>query len=497
MEAEKLVELNEYTWTYKGANEASLRNICFKIKRGQFVVIIGDSGSGKSTLAYTVSGAIPDLLPGTGSGSIARKGAVISETQGQPLLSAIALQDPSNSFVALTVQDELAFGLENEGREPDDIRNSIYSVAQRLNIFNLLDRSPLKLSGGERQLVAIASILILDRELYVIDDCLSQIDCDRRAVVLLMLSELQSKGASIFLTASERLYHDLIPDEIFFLDGGRISEASDTNFSRKLYSVDSLFAPPFGNICKDVGQEKNGKACTVHVENLSYSQAARRDVKILRSIDIKIKDGESIGLVGKNGSGKTTLAKCIAGLLKPSAGRIEISGSGMSLDPRNVGIVLQNPEHQLFCRTASEEIILGLREVGITGKKALELTNELLLCFQLQDISSVDPFFLSKGQRQALAIASVIATRPAVLILDEPSSALKYPALLDMLQRVGSFLSYRPRILVLISHNAELVKHLCQRVIVMSDGMIEFDESTDVLESLLDDNYGCAVAAKA
>ncbi len=471
MSQKTIVELFHYSWTYCGATEPALIDVSFSFEQGEVIAILGASGSGKTTLALASAGAIPSLIQGTALGQIILS-SFASSGAHHSSFAAVALQDASNTFVTSTVLDEMAFVLENECVPAFQIRSDIQSLSSRLQIDHLLDRSPLNLSGGEKQLVALASILLSHRQVYVIDDALTQIDENRKSILFSIFDEIASNGSSVLITATNLSDLPSRVSRLYHMSNGKLALIDSTKDQRTHPPVLTQFAA-IPIIATESINMTADDGIFLQVRRLSYKVSA--DVApILNGIILDIPSGERLAVVGRNGSGKSTLLRCIAGLLEPSSGEIHLRSETYT-NRTLVGTVLQFPDTQLFCRSVRDEIALSVKRLCLSREDCNEQIDFLLHTFDLYEYRDIDPYLLSKGKRQALAVAVVLAARPSILILDEPCSAIDRDEFLKMLGPCLSLNIYTPDVLILAVHSLDILVGLCKRVVGLNGGVLEFD----------------------
>jgi energy-coupling factor transport system ATP-binding protein len=504
-----MIRFNSLTYRYPDIEEPVLEDISLDIEEGEFLLVMGPSGSGKSTLLRCLNGLVPHFYGGQIAGDlrVSDRDPVALGPRGMADLVGFVLQDPEAQFVVDQVEDELAFALENQGLDPVVMRKRVEEVLDQLSIAHLRGRSVHTLSGGERQRVAIAAVMTLQPEVLVLDEPTSQLDPQGAEEVLDTLVKLnQDLGLTVILSEHrlERVMQYV--DRILYLPGlGRPPILDEPRTVLRQVEL----TPPLVTLAKELGWAplpltiKEGRrfarrlpgvpeqpanvdssvprlpsSVSISVHNLGYSYNGH---PALHGVSLEVRWGEFVALMGRNGSGKTTLLKQLVGLLKPDHGGVEIA-SRQSLAPmdtrqlpveetiRSVGYVPQNPNALLFSDTVRQELDFTRRGHG------LELSDYSVLLEMLGLSDHVDhyPRDLSVGERQRVALASILVAEPQILLLDEPTRGLDYgqkAALTAILQQAKG----QGRTMIMATHDVELVAQCADRVVLMGDGQIVVD----------------------
>jgi len=515
---DEAIRIRDLWWRYELGQDWALRGINLTVRRGEFLVIVGPSGAGKSTLCLTLCGMIPHFSRGYYKGEVLING---QETRRMKLSEitrrvGIVFQDPDTQFVTMSVEDEVAFPLENHGVPRDEMIRRVRRTMEMTRILELRDKYPHELSGGQKQRVAIASILALEPEILVLDEPTSDLDPVGKSEVFSMLAELKRTGRTIILvehnTEEAAKYADRV---VLLMDGRIVREGPPRRVFEDVESIKSagVYPPQVTELayilsnrngvggelpitleeCLEWLRERNAKvvapaperpptkradgAPIISVRNVSYSYPD--GTAALREVSLEFSRGEFAAIIGQNGSGKTTLVKHIVGLLKPTAGEVWIFGrrtSEMSIKEiaTKVGYVYQNPDHQLFCQTVYEECAYGLRNLGLGEAEIRERVGEILRKVGLGGLEKTDTFLLGKGQRQRLAIASTLVMNPEVIIVDEPTTGQDMAQSTSIMELLESLHS-EGRTVIIVTHNMRLVAEYAERVVVMQAGRVILD----------------------
>ena len=515
---DEVIRVRDLWWRYELGQEWALKGIDLTVRRGEFLVIVGPSGAGKSTLCLTLCGMIPHFSRGHYKGEVMING---HETRKMKLSEitrkvGIVFQDPDTQFVTMSVEDEVAFPLENHGVPREEMLERVRRTMEMTRILELKDKYPNELSGGQKQRVAIASILALEPEIIILDEPTSDLDPVGKSEVFSMLAELKRTGRTIILVEHNTEEAAKYADRVILLrDGKIVMEGPPRKVFLEVESIKSagVYPPQVTELayhlstrygvrgelpitleeCLEWLRKINARITTpikfgpsprrangesiISLRDASYSYPD--GTAALRDINIEFARGEFAAIIGQNGSGKTTLVKHIVGLLKPSVGEVRIFGkktSEMSIKEiaTKVGYIYQNPDHQLFCQTVYEECAYGLRNLGVPETEIRRRVGEILEKVGLQGLENVDTFLLGKGQRQRLAIASTLVMNPEIIIVDEPTTGQDMVQSTSIMELLRS-LHAEGRTIIIVTHNMRLVAEYAERVVVMHAGRVILD----------------------
>jgi len=515
---DEVIRVRDLWWRYELGQDWALKGIDLTVRRGEFLVIVGPSGAGKSTLCLTLCGMIPHFSRGYYKGEVMIIGR---ETRKMKLSEitrkvGIVFQDPDTQFVTMSVEDEIAFPLENHGVPRQEMIERVKRTMEITRIIELKDKYPHELSGGQKQRVAIASILALEPEIIILDEPTSDLDPVGKSEVFSILAELKRAGRTIILVEHNTEEAAKYADRVVLLrDGKIIMEGPPRKVFEEVESIKSagVYPPQVTELaytlstrygvrrelpitleeCLEWLRELNARIVTpnrlersptgvkgesiISLKDVSYSYPD--GTAALRDVTLEFARGEFTAIIGQNGSGKTTLVKHIVGLLQPTVGEVRIFGkktSEMSIKEiaTKVGYVYQNPDHQLFCQTVYEECAYGLRNLGLSEPEIRRRVSEILGRVGLQGLEKVDTFLLGKGQRQRLAIASTLVMNPEVIIVDEPTTGQDMSQSTSIMELLAS-LHREGRTVLIVTHNMRLVAEYAERVVVMQAGRVVLD----------------------
>jgi energy-coupling factor transporter ATP-binding protein EcfA2 len=505
-----LIRIREFSFSYNGADRPALNNISLAIEDGQFVLITGASGSGKSTLCRVFNGLVPHFYGGKISGKAEVQGRDILKTPPKELATKVGMvfQDPENQLVTTDVEREIAFGLENLGYPRNLIARRIEEALDTAGIAQLRFARNNELSGGEKQKVAIASVLALHPEILVLDEPTSELDPQSAEEVLRLLERLNDElGLTVILIEQrlDRVAH--LVDRLLVMGGGKII-ADGT--PREVMGGDieglGIGLPPVIRLMRQLpGKELalNGLPLTVKDARLQLQKVLKgvktaefadagasakpvlnvdklwfsyRERAALRNINLDIERGGFIGIMGRNASGKTTLVKQFNGLLRPTRGRVRLEGVDTSQSTvaelsQRVGYVFQNPNDHLFADSVEDEIAFSLRNRGAEESEINKVVEGMLDEFELERYRKSYPRNLSGGEKQRVALASVLAGQPEIIVLDEPTRGMDYVLKKKLINYLDDY-RRRGNTVIMVSHDVETIAECAQRVVLLSEGRV-------------------------
>ncbi|MEM9292196.1 MAG: ATP-binding cassette domain-containing protein [Acidobacteriota bacterium] len=511
---EMVARLDRVSYRYSPQGPAVLKELSLEVEAGELLVVTGPSGSGKSTFLRLFNGLVPNFHGGVLGGRLEVCGLdpVAQGPSGMASEVGFVTQDPESQTVAVRVEDEIAFALENAALSSAVMRKRVEEGLDQLSIADLRQRPLEELSGGERQRVALAAALVLQPSLLVLDEPTSQLDPQGAEEVLSALRRLNEDLGLTIVVAEHRLeriahaadrllYLPASAEEEVLLGEPRevlakaglgppltrlgaalgwrpvpltVREARPRR--REILEVLSLVFPePAGEPPKTSSpQEQQNPESLVQASNLRFSYPdgdspfGRRDV--LRGVDFTLAAGERIALLGRNGSGKSTLLKLLVGLLEPEAGRLRVlrqqpRRSSLAKLARSVALLPQNPLRLLFRESVEEELRWSCQIHDVPWEKAEALLQRL----GLEARRHAHPRDLSSGERQRAALAALLVSEPRVLLLDEPTRGLD-PVGKDRLLELLEEQSDGGAAVVLVTHDVELAARFARRVVLLAEG---------------------------
>ncbi|MDQ2941744.1 MAG: energy-coupling factor ABC transporter ATP-binding protein [Chloroflexota bacterium] len=478
------------TFRYRRASEPAIRDLSLTVGPGEVLLVAGPSGCGKSTLIRAINGLIPHAYRGEQRGVVRVEGRSVAELRMRDISLAVGtmLQDPSRQIVGSTVEAELAFGPENLGQPPAQIRERIGQVIAEAGIQALAGRDTAGLSGGERQLVAMAGTLMLRPRLYVVDEPLANLDPATARRLLLTLRALADEGHAVVIV-EHRVEEALAlrPDRVLYLDEGVARYLGPVDGFLRMADPEAVRLP-FEVVLERARQSAprvlaapraRGPAEPVRLAfgGVRVELGGR---PVIRGLTADLGARQVVAVLGPNGSGKTTMFRTAMRLIDPSAGSVSVDGRPAAdrtvADLARVfGYVFQSPSQMLFARTVREELLFGPRNLGMAMDDADQTALASLRRASLDEEGILDrpPLTLSFGQQKRLALAIGLALRPPTLILDEPSAGQDHRSATRFMEAVRGISELES--LYFVTHDVDLALSHADRILVIRDGELVAD----------------------
>ena len=440
-----------------------LSDINLEIQDGEFVLICGESGCGKTTMTKLINGLIPHFVRDVSvDGTITVCGKNVAEMPMYEIAELVGsvFQNPRTQFFYTNSNAEMAFGLENRGVEPEYIRKRIKNTINELDIEKLEDRDVFSMSGGEKQLLAFASVYAMNPQIYVLDEPSANLDIAAMEKLSERMKVIKKKGHTVVVAEHRLAWIQKFADRIIYMKEGRIEQefTSDefkalSDLKRKQMGLRSI-VPEQIQIPEITG---NSEDAVLQICNLSCK---RKKQVIFQNISLSARAGDIIGITGKNGAGKSTFCNCLCGLLKPKGGEILYQGKKLSEKARTklFGMVMQEVNHQLFSDSVKNECLLANEDASEQEIK------ELLEEFDLKEYAEYHPMILSGGQRQRLAVCQAVMGGKKLLIFDEPTSGLDFRHMCQV-EKLMKRLAEEKYIIIVVTHDYEFLNRACKRYI--------------------------------
>lgn len=517
---EPIIEFRNYTFKYRSQVEPTLRDINLTIYPGEKVLIVGPSGSGKSTIAHCINGLVPFSFPGEAQGSLTVGGKEPAKEGvfGMSKTVGTVLQDTDGQFIGLTVAEDIAFALENDCVEQEEMFARVDAVAEIVDVKKLLGNAPTELSGGQKQRVSMAGVMVDDVDILLFDEPLANLDPATGKRAISLIDEIQKKKNTTILIIEHRLedvlYKDV--DRIIVIGEGRV--AADCRPEELLcgdvLEKQGIREPLYVTALKHAGCTLAPETHPEHVETMElapYAQQVRnwfekaplppKEKKtepmlevldldfayitgrpVLRDIRFKIHKGEMISVVGKNGAGKSTLSNLICGFVNPDNGAILLGGkdiAGLSIKERGerIGLVMQNPNQMISKPMIYDEVALGLRARGVLEEQIKEKVYDTLKICGLYPFRNWPVSALSFGQKKRVTIASILALDPDILILDEPTAGQDYRHYTEIMEFLKELNEKHHITILMITHDMHLMLEYTDRAVVIADGRLLADDT--------------------
>lgn len=502
----------------RGAGNAprpALREVSLELDAGELCYLMGRTGAGKSTLCRCFNGIIPALQPGEFTGEVRVGGEAIS---GRPVHEVarrvgVLFQDFEAQLLASDVEREVAFGLENACMEREQMHRRVAEMLELVGLSELRGRDPATLSGGQKQRLALAAVLAPEPSVVVLDEPTTDLDPRAKHELARVLRDLSARGVTL-LIADHETGDALTAASLVVLQTGEV--AFDDAPERLLRDPErcrelGVLPLPMPELCARLGIEErpltvaeaaevlrtggrrlDAVECArvigddgpapgeplIEVEGVSFTYA-QTATPALSDVSLTIREGEFVVLLGENGSGKSTLARHLNGLLAPDRGVVRVAGQETRATPvremaARVGYLFQNPDHQIFAPTVAEEVAFGPRNLGADEEEVARRVAEALEVVELSGLEEASPFVLTKGERQRVALASVLACRPRVIVFDEPTTGLdgiQARAMMELLARLNA----EGHTIVVITHCTWAAVEYARRALVLDRGRLVAD----------------------
>lgn len=478
-----LAALRDFRFQYEGADQPILKGVNLEVESGDWVLISGASGCGKTTLAMALSGFLFHPLNGTYSGEVMVNGESAVE---MPLYKAaehvyLVQQNPENQFCTLTVEDEIAFGLENRLVPPEEILETIGVSLEAVKGSSLRDRNLMSLSGGEQQKIAIATALALQPQLLILDEPTSNLDPESSEHLYSILADLQGKKDFAVILIEHRIHQASgLATKHIHLEDGCLREIQKLNKKRRNHN-------------KNFPDSKSQISERNSILSLKNLRIFREEKEVLSIENMDISKGEMISLMGANGSGKTSFLLAIMGFIPSQFDTMEIFGhrSVKNRVPnvgKEIGFVFQNPDHQLFCDSVDEEMQTAVRNFNLKDSISDGWINYLVETFGLADFRDQHPFLLSYGQKSRLNLASVLAYQPKLLLLDEIFIGQDEENVFLMLKEIKEYIRNSSAAAIVVNHQYWNMKSFANRFIFLENGRAMFDVAAEDSEQVFSEN---------
>ncbi len=485
---------------YGTRKESALQDISFNVQAGQIVLIAGTSGSGKTTLLRCINGLIPRSYKAEVSGRVLLNGQDFSHKPLAEISQVVGtvLQDPERQILGAYVRNEVAFGLENLGVPRDEMISRVQETLAYLGITHLQEKQTFSLSGGEKQKVALAGVMVMQPNILALDEPLANLDPASAQEALALIRRLADEGKTILIIEHRvEAVLGVKPDLVMLMEEGRVTFTGSVEglLQAADYRAVKLPAPVLidrfdvGSLSSTLQarppQADAAAPTLVEFEGVSFNYPAGPPV--IKDVSLAIRQGDVIALLGPNGAGKTTLVKHAIGLLRPISGRVLLAGKDsqemtIAEMARTVGYVFQSPRHMLFATLVREEIAFGPKNLQYSPEEIDKNVEQALAVVNLLGEADRAPLALSFGQQKRVTIASVLAMRSTILVMDEPTAGQDYANYMNFMDSVVGLRGDKGReysfsAIIFITHDLDLAVSYANRVLLMSEGQIVRDGS--------------------
>lgn len=514
-----IIQFSDFSFRYKSQQEFTIKDINLTIYEGEKVLFLGASGCGKSTLANCINGLIPFSYKGEIKGTCKVNGINTVESSIFQLSNVVGtvLQDSDAQFVGLSVGEDIAYALENDNIPRKEMLPLVEKAASIVGMEKFLNHVPYNLSGGQKQRVALAGILHGEVKILLFDEPLAALDPQMGMSAVDLIDRIHKEHNKTILMIEHRLedvmYRDI--DRVILMDDGRIVADMhlDDLLCSGLLKKHGIREPLYITALKHAGCELRPD---IHPGDVSTMQLAPYEAKVkedfakeepsveqplgeellrvehvsftygegtvLEDVSFSIKKGERIALVGKNGAGKSTMAKLLCGVIRPTQGEIYLSGQNYLFFTikelgEKIGYVMQNPNQMIVKDIIKEEVALGLTLRGFSQEEIEERVDEALKMCNLYPMRNWPVSAVSYGQKKRITIASILAMKPEIMILDEPTAGQDYKVYSELMNFLESLNREYHITILFITHNMHLAIEYTDRAIVFSDGKCICDDN--------------------
>ncbi len=478
---------------YNSRRTPAIEDINLRLEPGQVVLLAGSSGCGKTTLMRCVNGLIPHTYRGFMQGEIELYGKSVKGMGLSDISRHVGtlLQDPERQILGTYVINEVCFGLESLGMPREEMIPRAEKALERLHILHLRDKETHNTSGGEKQKVALAGVLAMEPSILLLDEPLASLDPASAREALMAFRELANEGLSILLV--EHRVEDVLqinPEKVIYMDNGRITYEGDVDGLLETADYTRIKLPAQTVLRRAKGTPSKPSNLAVPVlDPTSEPLVSFQDVsfrykadypEVLHGINLDVRAGEVIAILGHNGSGKTTTVKQALGLLKPTCGRVLLEGvdtkkTTVANAARTIGYVFQSPSQMLFAPTVREELAFGPENLGMSKEQVSGYVDWAIETVHLEQELPTPPLALSFGQQKRVSIASVLSMKSRILMMDEPTAGQdywNYQSFMDTILQTPGFDA-----ILFITHDLDLALTYANRVVVLYGGQIVADGS--------------------
>ncbi|MCI0554207.1 MAG: energy-coupling factor ABC transporter ATP-binding protein [Anaerolineae bacterium] len=494
--------IENLSFRYRDRQELAIHDISFQASPGEILLIAGASGCGKTTLIRCINGLVPRSYKGEMTGGVTILGEETKDWKLSQISQKIGtvLQDPERQILGTNVLNEVAFGLENLGIPREEIRQRVNEALKFLKIHQLSERETFTLSGGEKQKVALAGVLAMRPSILLLDEPLASLDPASAQDSLDTVRKLADEGMTVLII--EHRVEDVLrinPERVMFMSEGEIRYLGNLSGLSQVVDYREVKLPakqilerarqdqpqaeitilPGAASSSDARSEAfglNDSKAIVKFEDVAFGYEA--DVEVLHGLNLEIKRGDVIAVLGPNAAGKTTFVKHAIGLLKPKRGRVLVNGrdtkeASVAEIAGTLGYVFQSPSHMLFAPTVSEELSFGPHNLKHPQEQIETEVKEALRIVNLSDKEQDPPLALSFGQQKRVSIAAILAMQSRILVMDEPTAGQDYQNYMNFMDSILQLPGFEA--ILFITHDVDLAVIYANRVLIVNDGRLIAD----------------------
>ncbi len=515
-----IISFKNFSFQYNAQKQPTLKDINLDIYPGEKILICGASGSGKSTVGNCINGLIPFSLEGKISGKLTVDGINTQESSIFELSTVVGtvLQDPDGQFVGLTVGEDIAFALENDCVETEKMKELTLEAARKVDIQNRMNNAPYDLSGGQKQRVSMAGVLVDDVKILLFDEPLANLDPATGKGAIELIDSIKKQTNTTVIIIEHRIEDVLWEkvDRIVLMDDGRIicdmrpEELLRSDLLKQYGIREPLYLTQLKYADVDINsvegldsirtlrlskkdkelirewysrQERpkmvNDDPYVLEAEGLDFSYDDSE--QILFDVNLKIRKGEMLAIVGQNGAGKSTLCKVICGFEKNSKGKIifegkDISGDSIRSRAMHIGYVMQNPNQMISQAMIFDEVAMGIKNLGLNKEEIENRVYDTLKICGLYEFRNWPISALSFGQKKRVTIASILVMGPQIIILDEPTAGQDFRHYTEIMEFLVE-LNKQGKTIIMVTHDMHLMLEYTNRSLLFANGRLIADTS--------------------
>ena len=485
-----ILEIKSASYTYEGETIPVWEDLSYTFQKGKLHAISGPSGCGKSSVLYFLDGLIPHMYEGKLSGKLYLKGKDITDRLPRERCEDIGfvMQNPESQFCTFTVEEELAFGMENLGLSWEEMSYRMEKALDYVGMSGYEAFDLTQLSGGQKQKIAIASILVMEPEILLLDEPTANLDPESRKEIFALISRL-TKEMGMTIVLVEHNLEEILEhvDCILMLDGnGKVIASGEGEDVERLFMDNQVvYEQKFFHTPEDISTEE----VVLKIQNLQFAypepgkKSKSGNRKIIDGLNLELRKQELLAIVGENGVGKTTLMRLLFRIFEQDKGDILLFGKPVESYKKKelyhqIGLVFQNPENQFITNTVEDEMMFSLKKVKISEQEKKSRINEMLHRFHLEGEMEKSPFVLSQGQKRRLSVASMLLTEQKILFLDEPTYGQDFENRHELMKDMCSLI-HDGITIVMITHDLSLVRQYATRVVEIGEGKVVRSLSTE------------------
>jgi len=528
-----MLELKDFTFTPKLSTKPILEAISFQAHPGELIALTGASGSGKSTLLQAIAGFIPDLIKGEIKGELYLDGHPLKKLTPEERLHKLGYISSQPHYqlsgICSTVKEEVAWSLGNLGVDPEEMRTRTERILQAFNLQNVAECHPQSLSSGQQQRLIIASVLILEPSVLLLDEPAAFLDNEARQTLLDYTLKLASSQRLIIWASSSleeaasfprwlqldkgkligdgrpyllpdvgslktpwtRVLQDLNLEKKQPITTWPVTEAESIDFLHQNWPIEDGKLRPapqdiaYLNLTEKAHTAPLATDLTISWQDVSFSYDGKKPT--LSNITLTLQGPDCVAFCGSNGAGKTTLAQMSNGLLRPQKGALLIDGHDTSNIPSwqlasQVGFIFHNVREQIFAPDVWSETAFGPQNLGLRAQEVEQRCQEALELTHLLNLKDIHPYELSNAQLRRLTWASVLAMHTRAIVMDEPNAALDEESWQIFVGILCYLREQRRTLVILITHNMDLISRYCQKIVLLNQGkLVDFGNTKEVL----------------